>query len=84
MYIENKVYDGKVVGALMGAFVLLGLGTVKNAGKDGGFLGRDVTDEWKGWMQSEYIETSRVVTILTGSRDPDLPLFWREQGLGHL
>ncbi|ORX39947.1 10 TM acyl transferase domain found in Cas1p-domain-containing protein [Kockovaella imperatae] len=47
---ENKVYDSYVVGGWMLGALLVGLATMRK-GKDGGFLHRDITDEWKGWMQ---------------------------------
>ena len=45
------MFDPYVVGAWMLGALLLGLGTLQK-GKDKGFLHRDITDEWKGWMQS--------------------------------
>ena len=49
---EQKQFDPWFFGSLSVLALLIGLATVKRADKDPGFLGREQTDEWKGWMQS--------------------------------
>ena len=59
---EQKQFDSWFFGSLSVLALLVGLGTVKRADKDLGFLNREQTDEWKGWMQSERPSKSLQVT----------------------
>lgn len=49
---EQKQFDPWFFGSLSVLALLVGLATAKRADKDLGFLSREQTDEWKGWMQS--------------------------------
>lgn len=52
---EQKQFDAWAFGGLCVLSLALGLATVKKEDKDLGFMNREQTDEWKGWMQCEYI-----------------------------
>jgi N-acetylneuraminate 9-O-acetyltransferase len=50
---ENKAYDPVSFAFLSIVFLVLAGVGLDRADDDLGFLNRDQTDEWKGWMQSE-------------------------------
>lgn len=50
---EQKEYNPWIFGTLMIGSLVAGLATMVRRDKDMGFLNREQTDEWKGWMQSE-------------------------------
>jgi len=50
---EHKHFDPWTFAFLCFLSFAIGLATVKRRETDAGFLNRDQTDEWKGWMQSK-------------------------------
>lgn len=48
---EQKDYNPWTFAFLTCSWLAFGLVTTKRADKDLGFLNREQTDEWKGWMQ---------------------------------
>ena len=50
---EHKQFSPWTFAFMSLSFLGAGLFTVKRADKDLGFLNREQTDEWKGWMQSK-------------------------------
>lgn len=54
---EQKQFDPWTFGFLSLLSLAVGVFTVTRADSDLGFLNREQTDEWKGWMQSEYLSS---------------------------
>jgi len=54
---EQKQFDPWTFGFLCLISLSIGFLTVRHSDKDLGFLNREQTDEWKGWMQSELYFT---------------------------
>ena len=61
---EQKQFEPWTFGCLCLASLAVGLATVKRADKDMGFLNRDQTDEWKGWMQSKHLRSLIIWNVI--------------------
>ena len=76
---EQKQFDPWFFGSLSVLALVAGIATVKRGDNDLGFLNREQTDEWKGWMQSESLSkfpSGIKLMFSVGSRHFDLPLHW--------
>lgn len=64
---EQKQFNPWTFGFLVLCSLTAGLATVKRADKDMGFLNRDQTDEWKGWMQgtSPRVQCPYILTLVS-------------------
>jgi len=62
----QKQFNPWTFGFLLLSSLGVGLLTVKRGDKDLGFLNRDQTDEWKGWMQGTSLQAQ--VFVYTHSR----------------
>jgi len=51
---EQRQFDPWVFSVLCLIALVVGLATFSRPEKDLGFLNRDQTDEWKGWMQGMF------------------------------
>jgi hypothetical protein len=67
---EQKAYNPWVFGILMIGWLVAGCLTTVKRDKDMGFLNREQTDEWKGWMQSKSGTSPFVVTRSLGLPGP--------------
>jgi hypothetical protein len=80
----QKEYNQTIFGCLTVAGLVVGLATMKNRGKDLGFLNRDITDEWKGWMQSKLPVGIEKGDELMNSCYPDISLLGCFESVGYL
>jgi hypothetical protein len=77
---EQKQFNPWIFGSLCFISLAIGLASVRQADKDLGFLNREQTDEWKGWMQGQSPSHPRPSSLSDSvtlcSRYLDIPLLW--------